>query len=186
MDSIGYRLRTLRKELNLTQKEFSKRLLVSQPYLSGLESGGITPTSKLTKLICLEFGIREDWLLNGNGKMYDEIYDNDKASLVEASNSALLQIMLLLTAESNIEYGHYAYSLQTFASMLADSKFFAGDLRLKYLENIENFVMDLERMICAATANPQISIENHIAEVRKDLEQLFAVIEEISSQGKDE
>lgn len=186
MDSIGYRIKALRKDLNLTQKEFSKRLLVSQPYLSGLESGSITPTSKLTKLICLEFGIREDWLLNGKGKMYDEIYENDKASLVEVSNSALLQIMLLLATESNIEYGHHAYSLQMFAGVLADSKYFDGDLKLKYLESIENFVMDLERMICATAVTPRISIEDHIVEVRKDMEHLFAIAMEANSQRENE
>lgn len=186
MDSIGYRLRALRKELNLTQKELSKRLLVSQPYFSGLENGSITPTSKLTKLICLEFGIREEWLLNGKGEMYNEVYENDKATLAEVSNSALLQIMLLLIADSNVEYGHYAYSLQSFSSILADAKHFDGDLKFKYLESIENFVMGLERMICTATTSPQISIESHIAEVRKDLEQLFVVAKEVNSQKGDE
>ncbi|MFR1480925.1 MAG: helix-turn-helix domain-containing protein [Hydrogeniiclostridium mannosilyticum] len=37
MHEIGNRIRLLRKAENLTQKDFSKRLLISQSYLSGLK-----------------------------------------------------------------------------------------------------------------------------------------------------
>ena len=78
MHEIGNRIRLLRKAENLTQKDFSKRLLISQSYLSGLENGNEVPTSKLLKLICLEFGVNESWLVNNSGEMYDEVYENDK------------------------------------------------------------------------------------------------------------
>ena len=53
MKSISDRIKTLRKSECLTQKEFAKRLLVSQSYLSGLENGNEVPTNRLIKLICL-------------------------------------------------------------------------------------------------------------------------------------
>ena len=52
MNNISDRIRVLRKSEHLTQKEFAKRLLISQSYLSGLENGNEIPTNKLLKLIC--------------------------------------------------------------------------------------------------------------------------------------
>ncbi len=76
MDTIGNRIKHLRKVEGLKQKEFANRLLVSQSYLSGLENNNETPTEKLIKLICYEFHINEIWLTDNIGEMYDSAYLN--------------------------------------------------------------------------------------------------------------
>lgn len=77
LDTIESRIRYLRKTEKLTQKDFAHRVLISQSYVSGIENGSEIPTDKLLKLICLEFGIKESWLIDGNGKMYGEAYEKE-------------------------------------------------------------------------------------------------------------
>ena len=106
MNNISDRIRVLRKSEHLTQKEFAKRLLISQSYLSGLENGNEIPTNKLLKLICLEFGVSESWLLNDNGEMYTEVYE--MISVLDRSVKwCFTQNMTLLSTKSNVEYGFY-------------------------------------------------------------------------------
>lgn len=183
MNSVGDRLKALRKAENLTQIEFSKRLLISQPYLSGLESGNIAPTSKLIKLICLEFGVNEDWLAAGSGNMYDEVYENDKTFLVETSNAALLRIMTLLTTKSNVKYGLYANGIDLFSALLLDGKYFDEDSEMKYLESLQDIVMNLERMVyVAATARNEVDLESHKEGIYNDLAQICTLAKELNNK----
>jgi transcriptional regulator with XRE-family HTH domain len=70
MKEIGKRIKQIRQFLELNQGEFSKRIEMSQSMLSGIENGRETITDRNTKLICLEFGVNEDWLSAGNGEMF--------------------------------------------------------------------------------------------------------------------
>lgn len=149
MSVIGGRVRDLRKCEHLTQKDFAKRLLVSQSYLSGIENNNEVPTSKLIKLICHEFGVSEEWLTSGQGEMYEAVYENDKGTLADISNNALLKIMQLLSTKSNVQYGHSAYSLAGFADILAYSTLLSEDEKLRYLAAIENFTMEFQRAVLA-------------------------------------
>lgn len=176
MTSISERIRLLRKSEHLTQKNFAKRLLISQSYLSGLENGNEAPTSKLLKLICLEFGVNEAWLLNAAGEMYTEVYENDKSALTEVSNEALLKIMTLLSTKSNVEYGFYANSLGIFSNMLGYAHLLGEDKKLNYLELLETLIMDLDRMIYVSfnNANAPKVTSNHKKGILDDLEALIS------------
>ena len=177
MNNISDRIRVLRKSEHLTQKEFAKRLLISQSYLSGLENGNEIPTNKSLKLICLEFGVSESWLLNDNGEMYTEVYENDKASLTEVSNGALLKIMTLLSTKSNVEYGFYANSLSLFSNMLDCSHSLGEDRKLIYLELLTTLVMDLDRMVYVSFNNKDSkNIDKHKQVIRNDLDAFFNYI----------
>lgn len=67
------RIRYLRKEhLHLSQTAFGERLGVSRSVINNIELDALArPEQKLSliKLICKEFSVSEDWLLNGNGEM---------------------------------------------------------------------------------------------------------------------
>ncbi len=187
MDTVGARIKMLRKEENLKQIEFSKRLLISQSYLSGLENGNEVPTSKLIKLIGLEFGVNLNWLLEGKGEMYDAVYENDKSYLAEISNSALLTIMNLLNTKSNVKYGFYANSLERFAAILSDYTLFSKcgeDSVIAYLDAIQNFIMDLERMIFVSATAKSAELESHRAGVYKDLDKLLLLVEGMNKNAE--
>lgn len=181
MSTIGSRIKELRKSEELTQNEFSKRLLISQSYLSGIENENEIPTDKLIKLTCLEFGINEAWLSQGDGTMYDEVYENDKISLVETSNSALFKFMGLLETKSNVEYGLYANNFYIFARLLEDGKFFLEDDKLKYLEMVENLLMDIERLAYISSDKIDHALfHSHCEGILKDCCDLISSIEKMN------
>lgn len=76
MNNIGIRIKSLRENNNLSQKQFADRIMVSQSYLSRIERGIEIPNNKLIKLIGLEFKVNTDWISEGKG-----IPDIDKKKL---------------------------------------------------------------------------------------------------------
>ena len=70
------RIKKLRKYLELSQEEFGERLSVSRSVIVNIEGNRLKrPDQKesLYRLICKEFNVNEDWLLNGNGEMFIEL-----------------------------------------------------------------------------------------------------------------
>ena len=66
---IGDRIRQIRENSRLNQGEFAKRLNFSQGAVSDFEGNKKPIAEKYIQLICLEFGVNEDWLRTGNGDM---------------------------------------------------------------------------------------------------------------------
>ena len=65
MSSAGERIRDLRKEYGLTLEKFGARLGVSKVAISKLENGVSSLTPQMAKSIVREFGVCEEWLVNG-------------------------------------------------------------------------------------------------------------------------
>lgn len=67
------RIKELRKNyLNLSQEAFGERLGVSRSVINNIERNVLArPDQKLSliRLMCKEFNVNEDWILNGNGPM---------------------------------------------------------------------------------------------------------------------
>lgn len=76
MMEVYERIRELRKNyLRLSQTDFGNRLGVSRSVIKNIELNALArPDQKLSliKLICKEFSVNEDWLLNGNEPMFVE------------------------------------------------------------------------------------------------------------------
>lgn len=70
------RIKELRKNhLHLSQTEFGERLGVSRSVIKNIELNALArPEHKLSllKLICSEFNVNEEWLLNGTEPMFSE------------------------------------------------------------------------------------------------------------------
>jgi transcriptional regulator with XRE-family HTH domain len=81
---MKYRLKHLRKALGLTQREFGEEVGMSDVAISYMESGRTAISKQNIHLICLTFGVREEWLTNGSGDMLD-----DEASLTEYERQIL-------------------------------------------------------------------------------------------------
>lgn len=73
------RIRDLRKNhLKMSQEVFGKHLGVSRAVIKNIELNCLArPDQKLSliKLMCREFNVNEEWILNGNGPMYKESED---------------------------------------------------------------------------------------------------------------
>ncbi|WP_077369674.1 helix-turn-helix domain-containing protein [Anaerosalibacter sp. Marseille-P3206] len=67
---MNNRVLQLRKELELSQEKFGKRLGVTGAGISKIESGDRNLTDQMIKAICREYYVNEEWLLEGKGEMF--------------------------------------------------------------------------------------------------------------------
>lgn len=83
---IYERIRVLRKDhLNMTQTEFAERLGVTRSVIKNIELNALAkPDQKLSlmKLICKEFNVSEDWLLDGVGEMFIKTPEDTMGRLI--------------------------------------------------------------------------------------------------------
>lgn len=101
MDSMGMRIKQIRKEKKVTQKELSERVCVTQSYISRLELDKEQPTDMLLKLIALEFNVSLSWLKDGSGEMnvkngYDYFERNNLSNTQSQVDGELTQLGVLL------------------------------------------------------------------------------------------
>jgi transcriptional regulator with XRE-family HTH domain len=73
---ITDRLKKIRTTLNLSQREFSKRMFISQSLYSDIESGKVELKERYVRLISSQFNISIDWIKTGNGEMF-KLSQND-------------------------------------------------------------------------------------------------------------
>ena len=69
--SLPERLRALREELGLSQKEFAERLGKGIATIQRWESGQTVPNDKTLRLISHTFGVSYKWLKEGKGEMWE-------------------------------------------------------------------------------------------------------------------
>lgn len=95
------RIKDLRKNhLKLSQEAFGGRLGVSRSVINNIERNALArPDQKLSliKLICKEFSVNEDWLLNGNEPMFIEpdTFSLDEYARQKGATDLELQIVKL-------------------------------------------------------------------------------------------
>lgn len=65
---INQRIRNLRKELGLNQKDFGLKIGLGQAAVSRLEQSKVVVIEQNIRLICETFGINEAWLRTGEGE----------------------------------------------------------------------------------------------------------------------
>jgi len=60
----------VRETLNVSQREFAKRIFISQTLLGDIELGNRNVNDRTIQLIATEFNVSKEWLLNGRGDMF--------------------------------------------------------------------------------------------------------------------
>lgn len=103
METINERIKLLRKDNDLTQKQFADRILVTQSYLSRIESGKEVPNDKLIKLIALEFNVPTGWLEKGIGS---QVIDKSSYDYFDRGYSRELQEGLEEEIRELMDYLH--------------------------------------------------------------------------------
>lgn len=71
--SQSERIRLIRKELNLTLEKFGEKLGVGKTAISKLEKGERSLTDQMARAICREYNVSYDYLINGEGEMFDDL-----------------------------------------------------------------------------------------------------------------
>lgn len=69
----GERVKEVRKSLNLTLEKFGEHLGVRKTAISKIENGENNLTDQMSKAICREFNVSEEWLRDGTGNMFVDL-----------------------------------------------------------------------------------------------------------------
>ena len=69
--AVNERLKTLRHTLNLSQKEFAKRIFISTSHFTCLETGHRNIKDIILDSISKTYNANKEWLLTGKGEMFD-------------------------------------------------------------------------------------------------------------------
>lgn len=80
---MNKRIKTIRKDNKLSMEEFGKRIGITKASVSRIESGENNPSEQTLKLICIEFNVNYNWLLNGIEPMYEQT-DNSSMARIDA------------------------------------------------------------------------------------------------------
>jgi transcriptional regulator with XRE-family HTH domain len=64
------RIKKVRTALNASQREFAKRIFISQTLLGDIELGNRNVNERTIQLITTEFRVNREWLLTGKGEMF--------------------------------------------------------------------------------------------------------------------
>jgi len=95
-DKMNERLKTIRKELSLSQEAFGKKLGVTGTAISRMEIGNRAVTEQMILAICREFNVREEWLRNGSGEMFlDFTEDEFSKAAATLSNDAFVRSLII-------------------------------------------------------------------------------------------
>jgi transcriptional regulator with XRE-family HTH domain len=69
--SINQRIVKIRKIFGFTQGEFAEPLKISRSFQGGIEKNHRKINDHLVKMICLIYGVNENWLKTGKGDVFD-------------------------------------------------------------------------------------------------------------------
>lgn len=83
----GERIKEVRKSLGLTLEKFGECIGVTRGSMSNLENGHRNLTEQMTKSICREFNVSDEWLRTGEGEMFLPV--NRKTKIEKLTNQLL-------------------------------------------------------------------------------------------------
>ena len=83
MNTLNERIKYLRKDiLHLTQVEFGKKIGIACTTVTGWEKRNMKPSETALKMICSEFNVNYNWLIDGDGDIFIED-DNSTIELLK-------------------------------------------------------------------------------------------------------
>lgn len=71
----GERLKAVRKSLGLTLDKFGEKLGSKKSALSRIENGTNGLTDQMIRSVCREYKVNYDWLVRGEGEMFEDLSD---------------------------------------------------------------------------------------------------------------
>lgn len=101
----GERVKEIRKELDLTLERFGEKLGVTKVAISNIEKGNRNLTDQMAKSICREYNVNYDFLMYGEGDMFDDLPQtivDELCAQYELNNfdKALVEMYISLPVES--------------------------------------------------------------------------------------
>jgi transcriptional regulator with XRE-family HTH domain len=96
------RLKEIRTTLGLSQREFSKRIYISQSFYGDIELGKQVVSERIIHLVSTVFNVNKEWLKSGEGEMFSSAPPDVKLDrLIEIYNSLDEQLQDYLLLQSD-------------------------------------------------------------------------------------
>lgn len=160
--SIGKQIKKLRKELDLTQQKFGERIGVKGNTIAQYELGRNEPIDAVLSLICREYNVNKDWLLTGEGEMFNtpstDVLDQ-LARDYNLSNSAYIMIEKFINLKPEVQNAIYDFFREVTTAISDDnantnkksnnsspSEFSMNSLVQDWHENIPDTPEELEKL----------------------------------------
>ena len=71
METVGERVRLIRKQLEMTQEQMAQRLGIGKAALSMIETGKARLSARNKNILVQDFNVNPDWVETGEGKMFN-------------------------------------------------------------------------------------------------------------------
>lgn len=112
----GERVKEIRKTLDLTLEKFGGKLGVKKGAISAIENNNRNLTEQMTKAICREYNVNYDYLMYGEGEMFDDLPQTIVDELyvqydLNDFDKALVEMYVSLPAESRERIKEYMKQL---------------------------------------------------------------------------
>ena len=72
-ETIGERISQIRKDAGLSMEAFGEKVGITKTSVSRLERGINGAAEPTIRMICTEFGVNYDWLVDGKGPIYSNL-----------------------------------------------------------------------------------------------------------------
>ena len=159
------RIRELRKNhLHLSQTDFGDRLGVSRSVIKNIELNALArPDQKLSliKLICKEFSVNEDWLLNGNEPMFVEPDTFSLDDFVKQRGATELEMQIIKTyfdldAETReMLVEHFRKGLSVSSPAAVEREKTVEELEEEYKKSVLNSALKTESSAMSTTSGTE-------------------------------
>lgn len=175
--TLGERVRKIRRQKDLTQQDFGKRIGIKSNSVSLIESGGRNASDQVILAICREFGISEEWLRTGTGEMFEPEATNALDALVKErgisrAEQILIEKFLNLKPENRQAVMDYLLDV---AAAISDSAAATHTTGIEYIP---------ETPADEYNAAADIDIDAEVAKYRAELErQKKAMADTSASHG---
>lgn len=73
METIGTRIKEIRKGAGLTLEKFGAKIGITAASLSTIENGKSNPSVQTVLMICRVYNVKEDWLRDGTGEPFMQL-----------------------------------------------------------------------------------------------------------------
>lgn len=125
MNTIGERIKEIRKDEHLTQVEFAQIFGLSHSHISNIENNRENPSETLLLFICSKFNVCYDWLVDGTGtrKVMNGYSRRGRINNYNLASKEFENNYKLMNDDEIIEYTNAAFSaLQVISSNFNTNK----------------------------------------------------------------
>ncbi len=172
MDTLGLRIKQIRKTHSLTQQQFAEKISVSRSFISKVESGKENLSDSLIKLISATFDINYNWIKFGLGDMEHKERCNtiQKARLILDNSNLIDQ---LINASNYRTKQNLSFVISLIVNLFQNTKV-QENSQLYYQDKIINIILRLTSF-CNLINN-----ENYDIDLQRDtLSQINSLMDDI-------